>query len=66
MAISEIHNTKHCVADTVTQSFICKNCGGALKFPELPMDLLSFSRMGRRFMKKHQNCKSKELANANA
>ena len=57
--ISEIHNNKHCVVDSASQSFVCKNCGSMLKFSELPNDLLTFSRMGRRFMKKHQNCKPK-------
>ena len=59
MPITEIHNIKHCVADSVTQSFVCKNCGGTLKFPEFPIELLNFSRMGRRFMKKHKNCTPK-------
>lgn len=50
----------HTVADGNSQSFVCKNCGEIQAFPPLPMDILKFSRIGRKFMKKHQNCKPKK------
>lgn len=56
---TEKSNTSHCTADAETQSFVCKHCGATQPFPELPLELLKFTRISRKFLNKHQNCKAK-------
>lgn len=47
------------IADAISQSFVCKGCGEKQPFPKFPIDILKFTRVARKFMKKHQNCKLK-------
>ena len=49
----------HVISDAVTQSFICQHCGATQAFPTMPIDVLKFTRIGKKFIKKHQNCKPK-------
>lgn len=51
--------TSHCVVDSEAQAFICKNCGAKQSFPELPMEVLKYTRIMRKFLNKHKNCKAK-------
>lgn len=51
--------TSHCIADSETQAFICKSCGAKQSFPALPMGVLKYTRIMRKFLNKHKNCKIK-------
>jgi hypothetical protein len=56
---SKVAPAPHVVADAGSQSFFCKHCEAIQKFPELPISITKFNRIGRKFMKKHENCKPK-------
>lgn len=53
----------NCVADTLTHSFECRICKRSEPFPDFPVEISEFARIGKKFLKKHENCKEKEKEN---
>jgi hypothetical protein len=56
---SKVKPTPHVVANANSQSFVCNNCEAIQAFPPFPIEITKFNRIARKFMKKHQNCKTK-------